>query len=204
MKRNSGKQHPITAYDEVWEGAEQEKKFQCCGKETSVVSDKERYCPSCKATWSKKDSGWSKESQIKEESSNSFVANKLEKIASEYIENQVGLDIAAVHVNLGDLEIYVSRYGKHKIGPENADKNKALAEEWNNMAEELIEILGNEGYPNYEIGRYSVNGFVLNYTDKQKIIEEFDRWTCMECHYESSTRFTKCKRCGSQEVENLG
>ena len=37
-----------------------------------------------------------------------------------------------------------------------------------------------------------------------KIAEEFDSWTCMECHYRSPKRFSRCPKCGSGEVENLG
>jgi len=39
---------------------------------------------------------------------------------------------------------------------------------------------------------------------KDPIWEEFDIWTCMECHYRSPKRFSRCPKCGSGEVENLG
>lgn len=38
-------------------------KFQCCGETTSVVDANERYCKKCKATWLKKEAGWSKNSK---------------------------------------------------------------------------------------------------------------------------------------------
>ncbi len=40
--------------------------FECCGKQTEKVSEKERYCPSCQATWKKVPDGWSKQSKSKD------------------------------------------------------------------------------------------------------------------------------------------
>ena len=41
-----------------------------------------------------------------------------------------------------------------------------------------------------------------NYTEPIK--EEFDNWVCMECHYRSPKRFSRCPKCSSGEIENLG
>lgn len=37
--------------------------FECCGSTTQAVSEKERYCQTCKATWKKVEGGWSKQSK---------------------------------------------------------------------------------------------------------------------------------------------
>ena len=79
-------------------------------------------------------------------------SEEIEKIVSEYIDEQVGLDIVNIIIRYDGEDIEVFR--KDRMTASEASEN-----EWGEMGGELANILNTQGYPDYGLYCWSPNGF---------------------------------------------